>query len=49
MNYIEKYIDLTDCDAEQQINSYIANGWHIHDMGLTLVILRENVFVEIAE
>ena len=30
MNYQEKYIDLTDVDAEYQINSYVMNGWYIH-------------------
>ena len=45
MNYIEKYIDLTEFGAEQQINKYIANGWFIHDNGLTLVILRKYIEV----
>ena len=46
MNYQEKYIDLTEVDAEHQINSHIANGWYIHDNGLTLVILRKIVYIE---
>ena len=45
MNYIEKYIDLTTTDAEYQINNYIANGWYIHDSGLTIVILRKIIEV----
>ena len=45
MNYIEKYIDLTESGAEQTINNYIANGWTIHDNGLTLVILRKYIEV----
>ena len=46
MPYREKYIDLTEYGAEHTINSYIANGWYIHDQGLTLVILRKNVVIE---
>lgn len=41
MKYIEKYIDLTDIDAMQQINNHIANGWFIHYTGLTLCILHK--------
>ena len=43
MNYQEKYIDLTEYGAEHMINSYIANGWYIHDSGLTIVILRKEL------
>ena len=46
MNYIEKYIYLTDVDAEYQINSHIMNGWYIHDQGLTIVILRKPLYIE---
>lgn len=49
MNYIEQYIDLTEYGAEQDINRYIANGWYIHDYGLTLVILRKPVYVEVVQ
>jgi hypothetical protein len=47
MNYIEKYIDLTETDAEQQINKHIANGWFIHDNGLTIVIMRKYINIEV--
>lgn len=46
MPYQEIYIDLTEYGAEHTINSYIANGWYIHDMGLTNAILRRTVVVE---
>lgn len=49
MPYREKYIDLTECDAQHQINRYLANGWYIHDQGLTLLIMRKEVVVTIAE
>ena len=47
MNYIEKYIDLQEVGAEHTINSYIANGWYIHDNGMTTVILRKTLYIEI--
>lgn len=39
-NFIEKYIDLTDIDAQEQLYKHIANGWTIYYIGLTIIILR---------
>jgi hypothetical protein len=42
-NFIEKYFDLTEYGADQDINKYLANGWFIFHQGLTLVIMRKYV------
>lgn len=42
-NFIEKILDLTDIDAEYEINKHIANGWTIHHSGLTILILRKYI------
>lgn len=39
--FYEKYIDLTEYGADQKINQYLANGWYIEEIGLTLCILRK--------
>ena len=38
---MEKYIDLTVYGAEHDINSYLANGWHIKENNLTYVIMEK--------
>jgi hypothetical protein len=43
MDYMEKYIDLTEQGAIPDINRYIANGWYIHYSGITLIVLRKPV------
>lgn len=45
-NFIEKYIDLTEYGAENDIKRYIAAGWYIAHQGLTLIILRYNMEVK---
>lgn len=47
MNYREKYIDLLQPGAEYKIQQHLANGWYIQDQGLTLVIMRKYVIVEV--
>lgn len=49
MPYREKYIDLAEIDAQHQVNSCLANGWYIHDQGLTLLIMRKDIDVIVAE
>lgn len=38
---LEKYIDLTECGAEHELNKYLSAGWKIAHSGLTLVILEK--------
>lgn len=40
---IEKYIDLTEPDAQQEINKCLAHGWRVKHSGLTLVIMEKEV------
>ena len=38
---LEKYIDMTQYNAEYTLNNYLANGWRIRYEGLTLIILEK--------
>lgn len=45
-DFIEKYIDLTECGAEYDLKQLIASGWYIVHQGLTLIILRYDTEVK---
>ena len=42
-NIIEKYFDLTEYGAEQDIKKYLAAGWKIVHRGLTLIIMQKEI------
>ena len=39
----QKYIDLTECGADYELNKYISNGWVVVHSGLTLIILEKEI------
>ena len=40
---LEAYIENKAVDYEQQLCRYLANGWYIYSLGLTITIMRKDI------